>query len=98
MAVKMSALHAGYPLLPGRFLVLTSVTGWVDPIPVVQLEGLIQSKNSMTSSGTETMTFWLVAQCLNLECYRMPHSQNQTESELTTAHDMRPPTRARHAR
>jgi hypothetical protein len=31
MAVRLSALHVGCPLFPGRFLVLISVRGWVDP-------------------------------------------------------------------
>jgi hypothetical protein len=33
----------------------------------VQLEGLGQLKNAMTSSGMETATFQLVAKCLNQE-------------------------------
>jgi hypothetical protein len=41
----------------GRFLVLISVRGWVDPRVVVRLEGLGQLKNPMISSGFEPATF-----------------------------------------
>jgi hypothetical protein len=37
---------------------------------MVQLEGLAQLKNPMTS-GIEPATFQLVAQCLNQLCYRV---------------------------
>jgi hypothetical protein len=57
---------------PGRFLVLISVTGWVDPRAIVQLQGLGLLKNPVTSSGYEPTTFWLTAQCLNQLCYRVP--------------------------
>jgi hypothetical protein len=40
MAVRLSVLHAGRPLLPGIFVVLISVIGWFDPRAIVRLEGL----------------------------------------------------------
>jgi hypothetical protein len=61
MAVSLSALSAGRPLPPGRFLVLVSVTGCVDPRTIVRLEGLGQLKNPMTLSKIESETFRLVA-------------------------------------
>jgi hypothetical protein len=61
MAVRLSASCAGRPLTPGRFLVLISVRGGVDPRAVVQLEELDQVKNPVTSSGIEPATFGLVS-------------------------------------
>jgi hypothetical protein len=60
-ALRLSALSAGRPLPPGRFLVLISVSGGVDPRAIVRLEGLGQLKNPMNSSGIEPATFRLVA-------------------------------------
>jgi hypothetical protein len=56
MAVKLSSLRAGRPLPPGRFLVLISVGGWVDP-------RIRSVGNAMTSSGIEPATFRFVACC-----------------------------------
>jgi hypothetical protein len=61
MAVRLSALRAGRPLPPERFLVLISVRDLVDPRDIVRLEVLGQLKNSMTSSRIETAAFRLVA-------------------------------------
>jgi hypothetical protein len=61
MAVRLSALRAGRPLPPGRFLVLISATGCVDPRAIVRLEGFRQLKNRVTSSGIEPATLQHVA-------------------------------------
>jgi hypothetical protein len=53
MAARLSTLHASRFLLPGRFLVLNSVRGWVDPRAIVCLEGLGKLKKS-TSSWNRT--------------------------------------------
>jgi hypothetical protein len=56
MVVRLSALCTGCPLLPGRFLVLISIRGFVNPRAIVLLEGLGQFKNPMISSGIEATT------------------------------------------
>jgi hypothetical protein len=53
MAERLSALRPGCFIPPGRYLVLISVRGWVDPRVTVRLEGLGLLKKS-TSSGTRT--------------------------------------------
>jgi hypothetical protein len=62
MAVTLSALCIGrsLPLPPGRFVVLISVKGWVNPRALVRPEGLGQLENLMISSGMEPATFRLV--------------------------------------
>jgi hypothetical protein len=45
MTVRLSALCAGRPLPPGRFLVVISVRGCVDARAIVPLERLGQLKN-----------------------------------------------------
>jgi hypothetical protein len=61
MAMRLSASRAGRLLPPGRFLVLFYVRDRVDPRVIVQLEGLGQFKNAVTSLGIEPLTIQLVA-------------------------------------
>ena len=63
MAVSLSALWAGRPLPRGRFLVLISVRGSVNPKAIVRLQELdqLEKKKPMTSSGIEAATFRFVA-------------------------------------
>jgi hypothetical protein len=75
MAVWLPLLRAGRTLPPGRFLVLISVRGWVDPRAVVRLEGLGKLKKKSASSELEPATFRLV-ECLNQLRYRMPPRNN----------------------
>jgi hypothetical protein len=49
MAMRLSALQAGHPLSPRRFLVLISIRDGVDPRAIVRLEGFGQLKNPITS-------------------------------------------------
>jgi hypothetical protein len=62
------------PLTPGDTpsLILTSVKGWVITRATVRPEGLSRWKAWMTLSGIEPETFWLVAQCHDLLCHRVP--------------------------
>jgi hypothetical protein len=58
---ELSALCSGCFLSPGWFLVHISAGSWVYPRAIVQLEGLGELKNPMTSSGIELMTLLCVA-------------------------------------
>jgi hypothetical protein len=74
MAVSLSVLHPFLPLAPRRFLVLISVTGWIDHRAIVRLEGLCELKTPITLPGIKTMTFRLPVQCLNQLHYCFPFS------------------------
>jgi hypothetical protein len=54
MAVRLSALRTGRPLLPGRFLVPISVRELVDPRAKMRLEGLmsIEKSNDLIENRT----------------------------------------------
>jgi hypothetical protein len=79
MAVNLLALRAGRLLSPGRLLVLISLRDWVRPRATVELEGLGQTKNPMTSLGIEPATFQLATCCLNQLRYLMPLLHGEVE-------------------
>jgi hypothetical protein len=57
MAVRLSALRAGHPLPPRRFLVHISVRDSVDPRAILRLEGLGQLKKFNDLIGNRTRVF-----------------------------------------
>jgi hypothetical protein len=82
MEVRLSALRAGRPLLPGRILVRISIRGWIDTSVIVRLEGLGQPKNPMNSSGIEPTTFRLVSIVLQ------PTTPQRVPCPSITTHNM----------
>jgi hypothetical protein len=58
MAVRLSALLAAHPLPPGRFLVLISLRGWVNPSAAGRISSI--EGNMMTSSGIKPATLQLL--------------------------------------
>jgi hypothetical protein len=70
MVVRLSALYAASPLPPERFLALISVSDQGEPSAILQLEGLGQFTNPMTSLGIKSAAFQLVRNILrNLDSF-----------------------------
>jgi hypothetical protein len=57
----LSVLRSGYPLFPGRFLLLISIRGWINPMAIVQQEISGKLKSEMTLCKIQPTTFQLVA-------------------------------------
>jgi hypothetical protein len=100
MAVRLSALCAGCPLPPGRFLALISAGGWVHPMATVQLQGFGQLKNSndlignwtcnLSASSTVPQSTTLLCAPLCMECflYLWKTDNNRTETTFLEANSL----------
>jgi hypothetical protein len=86
MAVRLSALRilsAGRPSFTlATFVVPISVRCWVEPRAVVWLYGSDQSNYPVATSGIETTTFWLVAECQRIALSATPELNWLSTAEL----------------
>jgi hypothetical protein len=62
---EVASLMHWLPLLPGMFLVLIFIRGWVDPRAMVRSEGNMSLKNPVTLPGIDPGTAQLGAQRVN---------------------------------
>jgi hypothetical protein len=70
MTAGLPVLSAGRPpFTPKGFMVLFSVRDYVGSRVIIRLEGSSQLYNRVSSSGIESATVQLVAQCLNILYY-----------------------------
>jgi len=74
------------PILPTPleiFLILISLTGWVEPRDIARAEEEVcEWKISLIPLGTERTTFWLVAQCLHRLQPRVSSDRNVARQVL----------------
>jgi hypothetical protein len=70
------------PLPPKIFLVLISVTAWVNPRVIERPKELCQCKILITPSGIEPATSRLVTQCFNELRHRVPPEKELYNSIL----------------
>jgi len=64
-----------------KLTILISARGWVEHGAMVRPEGLSQKRIPITPSGIETLTFWIVAQCLNQPLQRLRSSIHPVRAE-----------------
>ena len=69
---RLLVLRTGLIYPQEIFLVLISFRGWVEPKATVRPEGLTHLKISVTLSGIEPATFWLVEYCFSQQHHHVP--------------------------